>query len=97
MFSTWYSYGAQDLQGIASSARVLAAQWLQVRTELGISDSTKLPLMPAPGPDDNATARPISTSQAGAWVMMLLSKCGDLGGVVYTWVSHSRPQNGIDL
>ena len=49
-----------------------ALQWKESRCQLGIEDLSQYPLMPAPDETGQATVRPLSTSEAGKWLVLLL-------------------------
>ena len=53
-----------------------ATFWRQARSDLGIEDLSEFPLMPAPCEQGTATVRPLSTQEAGKWLMLLLSQNG---------------------
>ena len=53
-----------------------ASFWRQARSDLGIEDLNEFPLMPAPCEQGTATVRPLSTQEAGKWLMLLLSQNG---------------------
>ena len=53
-----------------------ARQWIVVRARVGADILHGYPVMPAPGPDGEATQRPISSDEMGRWVRMLLERHG---------------------
>jgi hypothetical protein len=53
-----------------------ARQWIVVRARVGADILDGYPVMPAPGPDGEATQRPISSDEMGRWVRMLLERHG---------------------
>lgn len=62
-------------------------QWLHVRQLLGISDLSKYPLMPAPGPDLVAARRALTTGEAKKWLHSMLGP--ELIGEHERLTSHS--------
>ena len=61
--------------------------WNSVRLHLGIKNLDEYPMMPAPSKDGKASVRPLSTSEAGAWVRMLIQREDPHSEIRYT--SHS--------
>ena len=53
-----------------------ARQWIVVRARIGADILAGYPVMPAPGPDGEATQRPISSDEMGRWVRVLLERHG---------------------
>ena len=47
-------------------------QWLSLRDSMGIKMPPEHAVMPAPGSDGMATRRPLSATEAGAWLRKLL-------------------------
>lgn len=62
--------------------------WMQTRNDLDITDLKKYPLMPAPLENGAPSVRPVTTSEAGDWINMLVqTHCKQSESVKYT--SHS--------
>ena len=65
-----------------------ASSWKTAREMLGIEDLSQFPLMPAPGESGEALVRPLSTSEAGGWINMIIQHRSSVEiSVKYT--SHS--------
>eukprot|EP00435_Cladocopium_sp_Y103_P030804 s3354_g7.t1 len=50
--------------------------WFAVRAQLGADVSQGFPIMPAPNSDGEPTKRPLTTSEAGNWIRLLLERMG---------------------
>lgn len=62
--------------------------WILARDQLGVNDLQQFPLMPAPDKEGTPTVRPISTTEAGEWMNLLIQqRVKQLPQVRYT--SHS--------
>eukprot|EP00435_Cladocopium_sp_Y103_P067691 s116_g30.t1 len=50
--------------------------WFAVRSQIGAEVSQGFPIMPAPNADGQPTKRPLTTSEAGNWIQLLLERMG---------------------
>ena len=77
--------------GAGVSGSCWAVHWKRAREELDIDDLSVFPLMPAPDEGGTPTIRPLSTSEAGKWLHVILmqqvSKTAVQSPLQYT--SHS--------
>ena len=77
--------------GTGVSGSCWAVHWKRAREELDIDDLSVFPLMPAPDEGGTPTIRPLSTSEAGKWLHVILmqqvSKTAVQSPLQYT--SHS--------
>ena len=58
---------------IGVTSEIWAEEWLACRARLCIDDLKQFPLMPAPSPSGEPTVRALSSTEAGAWLRMLLA------------------------
>jgi len=72
--------------GVASNNSIPI--WWKVRNRIHAPLSDGFPVMPSPGEDGLATRRPLSTSEVGAWVRMILGR-EDLLDQEHRITSHS--------
>ncbi len=51
-----------------------AVRWKSAREQLGIEDLRSVPLMPAPQKDLTPSVRPLMTSKASKWLVLILDE-----------------------
>lgn len=65
-----------------------ASSWKSARESLGIDDLSQFPLMPAPGESGEALVRPLTTTEAGGWINLVIQQhTSEVMAIKYT--SHS--------